>query len=385
LRKKKSVWQIILLLTLLFSSLQASLTDDLQGLVTDGNAIKADFSLFSFAGGGTCSELGTLNTSIEAYIASVEAVTAQITAPLSLTQDDLGSLEDLSNLGRSLAEAAGGLGGELQSIDDAADLVEYRSGLAAVLTLSGDIGTMADRIGEMANRILAMADNIGAMADKLVYTIALQSANTLFIEGALLSTQQNMVQLNASLSSISYNASLGQLVSEGNMLDAEMDGTVFSRFDMAPKLAYLEAQTAAMEAAVVGLYTLVNTNSGEASHYINGDTLTYLTDLGEINAALAGNIERFADRIQDLAPWTRSSVLSDATETMLQLAHDIEVMGDRIIEMSQKIAVMADNIGSMAGRIVEVQGIMNDNTAVTAASLAASQSIIVDVIGAYGL
>ena len=42
-----------------------------------------------------------------------------------------------------------------------------------MLTLSGDIGTMADRIGEMANRILAMADNIGAMADKLVYTIAL--------------------------------------------------------------------------------------------------------------------------------------------------------------------------------------------------------------------
>ena len=60
-------------------------------------------------------------------------------------------------------------------------------------------------------------------------------------------------------------------------------------------------------------------------------------------------------------------------------------MGDRIMEMRAKIVVMADNIGLMSGRIVEVQGIMNDDMGLSAASLGASQRIVVDVIGTYGL
>jgi hypothetical protein len=377
--------RMLLLVPLLFGTAQATLTEDLQGLVGQGDALDADLGAFSFETGGTCSQLGTLNTSIEDYIAGIEALGAQLSEPLSLTQEDLTSLEDLSALARSMAEESLRLALEVQSIDDAADLVEYRAGLSAMLRLSDDIGTMADRILEMADRILLMADNIGAMADKIVYTITLQSANMAVIEAAMLTTQENMVRLNASLTTIAYNLTLGQLVSNGGVLASDMNSTVLDESNMASELVRLESEAASMEASLVGLFVLINTDSGDASHYLDGDTLTYFTDLSEINLALAMSIERYADSINQAAPLTQTPVLSDATASMLRLAQDIKVMGDRIMEMSARIVVMADNIGIMSGRIVEVQGMMNDDMALSAASLGASQRIIVDVIGAYGL
>jgi len=377
--------KIILLLPLLFGTLQAALTDSLQGLVSQGGTLEGNLSAFGFAAGGNCSQLGTLNTSMEEYIASIEAVTAELTAPLSLTQDDLASLDDLSALAISMAAEATRLSTELNSIDDVADLVEYRAGLSAMLRLSEDIGTMADRILEMADRILLMADNIGTMADRIVYTVRLQSANLAFIESAMITTQQNMAQLNASMSTIVYNLTLGQIVSDNSALATELNATVLTQTNMADELSRLQGRVATAQTALVGLMALVGADSAVASHYINGDTLTYMTNLSEINRALAKSIETYANVINGLAPLTQTPILADATASMLQLAYDVKVMGDRIMQMSDKIIVMADNIGIMSGRIVEVQGILGSDMAVTAASLGASQRIIISVIGTYGL
>lgn len=377
--------KIILLLPLLFGTLQAALTDSLQGLVSQGGTLEGNLSAFGFAAGGNCSQLGTLNTSMEEYIASIEAVTAELTAPLSLTQADLTSLDDLSALAISMAAEATRLSTELNSIDDVADLVEYRAGLSAMLRLSEDIGTMADRILEMADRILLMADNIGTMADRIVYTVRLQSANLAFIESAMITTQQNMAQLNASMSTIVYNLTLGQIVSDNSALATELNATVLTQTNMADELSRLQGRVATAQTALVGLMALVGADSAVASHYINGDTLTYMTNLSEINRALANSIETYANVINGLAPLTQTPILADATASMLQLAYDVKVMGDRIMQMSDKIIVMADNIGIMSGRIVEVQGILGSDMAVTAASLGASQRIIISVIGTYGL
>lgn len=385
MKNNRFFMQSIFSLTLLFSAAQAALTDSLEQLVSQGNTLKTELSAFSFEAGGSCSQLGILNTSIEEYIGSIEAVTAQLGTSLRLNGDDLIALDDLSALGRSMAEQSVRMAFELRDIDDLAELSEYRSGLSAMLRLSGDIGTMADRILEMANRILQMADNIGAMADKIVYTVTLQSANMAFIQSAMLTTQENMVQLNGSLSSIIYNVTLGQIVISGNGLVTDMNTTVLSDTNMAAELSQLELRAAELETAVIALYTFVNTNSAEVSHYLNGDTLTYFTDLSEINAALAMSIELFAQRVESIAPLTQAPVLSDATDAMLKLANDIKIMGDRMLEMTDKIIVMADNIGMMSVRIVEVQGIMNDDAALTATSLSASQRIAVGVIGTYGL
>jgi len=377
--------KFVLLLTLLFGTAQAALTDSLQGLVAQGGTLDGNLSAFSFVSGGSCSQLGSLNTSLEAYIAGIEAVAAGLTAPLSLTQDDLTSLDDLSALAASMAGEAVRLSTELNTIDGAADLVEYRAGLSAMLRLSDDIGTMADRILEMADRILLMADNIGTMADRIVYTMGLQSANLAFIESAIITTQQNMAQLNASVSTIVYNLTLGQIVNDGGALATDLNATLLTETNMADELSRLEGRVALVETALVSLTALASANSAVASHYINGDTLTYITDLSAINRALAQSIDAYAAAINQLAPLTQTPVLSDATASMLRLAADIKVMGDRIMQMSSKIIVMADNIGIMSGRIVEAQGILNDDMAVTAASLGASQRIMIGVIGTYGL
>jgi hypothetical protein len=370
---------------LLLSNAQASLTTGLQGLVSQGNTLDGNLSAFSFQQEDACTQLGTLNTSIEDYIASIETLYAQVTSSLSLTQEDLTSLDDLSAISRSMAEESVRIALELNSIEAVADLFEYRAGLSAVLRLSDDIGTMTDRILEMANRILVMADNIGTMADRIVVTIGLQSSNMQFIQASLLTTEQNMVALSGSFSSIAYNLSLGQVASDGDALHNDMQMTLLTNFNMADELSDLQAQSTLLMGKVVSLYTFASVNSAVASHYINSDTLTYFSDLSEINRALAKSIENYARTIQLLAPLTETSVLSDATASMLRLAQDIKIMADRIMEMSDKIIVMADNIGEMNGRIVEVEGIQTSNMAYTIDSLTESQNIMIALIESYGL
>ncbi|MFT7879519.1 MAG: hypothetical protein ABXS91_03905 [Sulfurimonas sp.] len=375
----------LLLLAVFAVNAHASLTTDLQGLVRQGNSLDANLSAFSFNQGDDCSDLGTLNTSIEEYIGSIEAVYAQLSSPLSLTQEDLTSLDDLSAISRSMAEESVRIALELNSIESVADLFEYRAGLSAMLRLSDDIGTMADRILEMANRVLVMADNIGSMADKIVYTITLQSTNMQFIQSSLLTTQQNMAALNSSLSSIIYNLTLEQIQSDSDTLNSDMQMTILTNFNMADKLEEIQAQSAQLMGKVLSLYTFATINSAIASHYINGDTLTYFSDLSEINRALAQSTENFARTVQMLAPLTSTPVLSDATNSMLKLVQDIRVMSDRIMEMSDKIIIMADNIGVMSERIVEVEEIQTSNIAYTIDSLNTSQKITISIIESYGL
>lgn len=382
---KKHLTSSLLLLMLFIVNAHASLTSDLQGLVSQGNALDANLDAFSFDQGDDCSDLGTLNTSVEEYIGSIEAVYAQLSSPLNLTQEDLTSLDDLSTISRSMTEESVRIAMELNSIESVADLFEYRAGLSAMLRLSDDIGTMADRILEMANRILVMADNIGSMADKIVFTITLQSTNMQFIQASLLTTQQNMAMLSSSLSSIIYNLTLEQIQSDSDALNSDMKMTILTNFNMADKLDELQAQSAQLMGKVVSLYTFASINSAIASHSINGDTLTYVSDLSEINRALAQSTENFARTVQLLAPLTNTPVLSDATKSMLKLVQDIRLMSDRIMEMSDKIIVMADNIGVMSERIVEVEGIQTSNMAYTVDSLTTSQNITVGIIESYGL
>ncbi|UPT78363.1 hypothetical protein MN086_04260 [Sulfurovum sp. XGS-02] len=374
-----------LLLIVFMVNAHAAFSTDMQSLVNQGNSLDSNLSSFSFDQGDDCSQLGTLNTSIETYIESIEMVYAQLSSPLSLTQGDLTSLDDLSNISRSMAQESMRIALELNSIESVADIFEYRAGLSAVLRLSDDIGTMADRILEMANRILIMADNIGSMADKIVFTMTLQSTNMQFIQASLLTTQENIGALTSSLSSVVYNLTLDQIQSDGDTLDSDMQTTILTNLNMADELNQLQAQSAQLMGKVVSLYTFVSINSAMASHYINGDTLTYFSDLSEIHRALAQSTENFARTVQLLAPLTSTPILSDATNSMLELVQDIRIMSDRIMEMSAKIIVMADNIGVMSNRIVEVEGIQASNMAYTVDSLTTAQNITINTIESYGL
>ncbi len=376
---------LTLLLSLFAVQANANLTTDLDTLVADLDLISTDLNAITIQNGTACTDLGTLNTSIEDYIVSLETVTAQLAAPLSLTTEDLISLDALSNRVLSMASGSSTLSWDLLSIENTYDLVEYRAALSAMLRLSDDIGTMADRILEMADRILVMADNIGLMADRILITQQLQSSNVALTQAAILVTQQNMVALSDSLSSIGYNLSLGLLNEETQLLATNMANTVLTETNMASELATLELNTTAVLNQTVSLYTLAMQNSQSASHYINGDTLTLLGDLSSIHKALAVSLETYANAVNALAPVTDNIILSDATVAMLRLAQDIGIMSDRIMEMSDKIIVMADNIGAMSGRIVDTQNIQQINIELTQSSVLTAQNVTITVIKNMGL
>lgn len=381
----KSLAGLALALTLIFPALpaRASLGTDLQNLVAQGTTLRASLAAISVAQGNTCTQLGGFNASLESYLASVQAVYAQLTVPVTLTAADLTALDDLSGLAKGMAVDSVRIALELRSIEDVADLFEYRAALSGMLRLSDDIGIMADRILEMADRILVMADNIGAMADRILLTQQLQNANVALTQASILTTQQNMVAMSDSLSTITYNLSLGLVANEANALVGEMGGTTLTSQTMAVDLSALEAQTALLLNSTVSLYAWMSQNSQSASHYINGDTLTLMGDLSTMQAALAFSLETYANTINQLAPLTETPVLSDATAGMLRLTADIGEMSGRIMEMADKIIVMADNIGLMADRIVETQNLQQSNIELTQNSVTIAQNVTLTVIKNY--
>lgn len=375
---------VALVLTMMALPARASLTSDLQGLVLQAGTLNSSLSLFSFAD-QSCSDLGIVNGDIADFTGSVQAVTAAMVDPLSVSNDDMDALDSLSALAAEMAANSGRLSVEIQDINAVADLFEYRAALTAMLELSDDIGTMADRILEMADRILAMADNIGTMADRILVTQQVQSANLALTQGSLLTTQQNMVALSQSVSSIIYNVSLGLIVAESDVLLDDMTVVNLTSENMAQELEGLQASTALMVTGVVDLYTWMSVSSQGASHYIDGDTLTALGDLSNIYAALAFSLETYAATINDLAPSTDSAVLADSTAALLRLTADIGLMAGRIMEMVDKIIVMADNIGLMAASIVATQELQQTNIELTESSLLTAQSVTITTIQNMGL
>ena len=373
-----------LLLMLLTVRAQASLTTDLQTLVTDLNGFGSQLAAFQFNGEGSCSELGTLNTSIEDYIATTENITAGLT-PFSLTADDMTSLDDLSYLVRNMADDTVRLSWDLRKLEDVQELFQYRAALSAMLRLSDDIGTMANRILEMADRILIMADNIGSMADRILITQQLQNNNVALTQASILTTMNNMVALSDSFNSIAYNLTLGQLNDDTWDLVNEMANVGLTETSMAGELAQIESSTTFVLNKTLSLYTTMMLTSQGASHYINGDTLALLGDLSNIHQALAASLEAYAQAIELLSPVTDNVILGDATASMLRLAKDIGIMSDRIMEMTDNIIVMADNIGLMAERIVDTQNIQQTNVKLTEGSILAAQSIVINAISTQGL
>lgn len=370
---------------LMSSHASASLTTDLQGLAAQLATINTQIAAIQMPSASACADLKSLNTSIEGFTANVSQVSAALPTSLTVTATDLAALDDLSVQALATSTRAANLSAQLRSLDDLVAMFEYRTALAAMLRLSDDIGTMADRILEMADRILVMSTNIGTMADRILATQRLQNQNIALIQSAMLTTQTNMVALSGSVSTIGYNLSLGQLQTSGQSLSLQMGGVTLTSSNMASELAMLETGTAALVQSTNTLYAMLERNSVNLSHYINGDTLTMMGDLSGIQRALAQALDTYANQINTLAPLTTAPVLSDATASMLRLTRDIGVMSNRIMEMTDKIIVMADNIGVMGARIVETEQIQQTNLVLTQNSLQSAQNITINVIRSMGL
>lgn len=383
-KTKRAGLGVALVLTIMVLPAWAGLTANLENLVAQGSAINTSLDLFSFTD-QSCSDLGSLNRDLENLAASAQTVTAGLTGTLSVSYEDLDALDSLSEMAKEMALNSVRMGMEIQDVEDVADLFEYRAGLSAMLELSQDIGLMADRILEMADRILAMSDNIGTMAQRILMTQQIQNANIALTQASLLTTQQNMVLLSDSVSSTIYNVTLGVIVSDSNSLLDELSAVTVTSENMAQGLTELEMKTTLLTNSVVDLYSWMSVSSQGASHYINGDTLTFFVDLSNVYVGLAASLEAYAAQVNVLAPLTDTVILSDATAAMLRLTVDVGVMAGRIMEMMDKIIVMADNIGLMAGNIVATQQLQQANIELTQSSLLTAQSVTVTVIKNMGL
>lgn len=373
-------------IVMLFASmpLRADIHTDLQNVLTQSNTLNSELESFTFNQESSCMQLRTLNQSIEANTLNVKNITDTMSS-FTVTDADLDAMSDLSYLAQNMSVESVRLSMELNTITNTAELFEYSAGLSAMLQLSQDIGAMADRILEMSNRILIMADNIGLMADRIITTQVIQSQNLALTQSSILLTQQNMVLLSDSLSTIAYNLTLGQIIDNAEVLSNAMNATNLNSDNMQIELTSIQTQTVALLSTITNLLDLVVTDSAKMSHYINADTLTMLGDLSVIYSTLGASLERYANTIEQVAPLTDTVILSDATATMLQLAKDIGVMSDRIMEMTDNIFIMADNIGLMSDNIVTTQNIQMTNVALTESSLLTSQSITITVIKNFGL
>ncbi len=373
-------------IVLLVSSmpLRADIHTDLQNLLTQSNTLNSELESFTFDQNNSCMQMRTLNQSIEANTLNVKNITETMSS-FTVTDADLDAMNNLSYLVQNMSVESIRLSMELNTITDTAELFEYSAGLSAILQLSQDIGAMADRILEMSNRILIMADNIGLMADRIITTQMIQSQNLALTQSSILLTQQNMVLLSDSLSTVAYNLTLGQIIDNAEVLSNEMNQTTLNSGNMQIELIAVQSLTVALLDNMTNLLDLMVTNSAKMSHYINADTLTMLGDLSVIYSTLGASLERYANTIEQVAPLTDTVILSDATATMLQLAKDIGVMSDRMMEMTNNIYIMADNIGLMSDNIVTTQNIQMANVALTESSLLTSQSIMITVIKNFGL
>jgi hypothetical protein len=357
----------------------------LRDLVTQGNTLDAQLAGLTLTSANSCVQLGSANAAVAAFASNIQQVTAGFSAPLTLDASSLTSLDSLSALALSMSLRTTALSLDVKSISGGMDMSNYQSSLAAMLRLSQDIGVMADRILEMANKILVMADNIGTMADRIIVTQQLQNANIALTQASILTTQQNMVTLSRTFNTFAYNSGLAGLVSQGNLLSVQMGAVTLDQTSMNTQLAGVATSVTAYLNSVIVLYTQMSSDSAVASFYINGDTLTYLGDLSSINLALARSLDSYAAVINSLAPLTSTPVLSDATASMLQLVRDIGAMANRIVEMGDKIIIMADNVGSMSGRIVDTQTLQQGNITLTQSSLISAQTTTLNVIATAGL
>jgi hypothetical protein len=358
---------------------------DLAALVTQGQAVDAEVAGLNLTAENSCTELGGASTSVADWLAAMQGVYDGLGSAFSVDVESLDALDQLSNLNLSIANNLELQSRDLNTLSTSVDLVEYDASLAAMLSLSDDIGSMGNRIGEMADRILVMADNIGLMADRILITQQLQATNVVATQNSILATQLNAIALSDSISTLVYDPALASLQSQANALGFSMDLVSLNQLNMAFELARIESEVALYQAQVMSMYNIITQDSAVASQFTNGGTLTMLGDLSLINRGLAASLDSYADSINQLAPSTSTSTLGSSVDSMLRLVRDIGIMSDRIVEMSDRIIVMADNIGLMSARIVETQNLQQTNIEFTEASLNTASSTTINVIAANGL
>ena len=172
-----------------------TLTSEIDGLNQQGSDLVDSINSTILTPFTAAGRLAALETDMIDYSNNVFAVYDNILgaagSTMSLDNDLLTSLQDLSSTMAALSQGTMGLSSQLAAIAGSG----MDSSFSSMLRLSDDIGVMANRILEMADKILLMADNIGLMADRILETQVIQNNNIELVINASLQTQRNMLAL----------------------------------------------------------------------------------------------------------------------------------------------------------------------------------------------
>lgn len=367
------------------SAAQASLTTDLQGLLSQGNSLDLQMSSTQLTADNMCNELLSLNRATNALIDNIAIVDQGLTTPVSLDADSLTALSDLSTMSVAVASQAQFLSLDISAISTTAYMVDIADGLNAMLQLSSDIGTMADRILEMADNILIMADNIGLMADRIIVTQEIQNQNIALTQASILTTQENILTLVSVVSSDNYSLDLTSLFNSGNWISMDMAATVLNVFNIVHEFSTAASDISSLKDQFNALNEVINLDTASNTFYINQQSIQTMADMSLMLNSMAIVMEAYALASEGLAPVMSDPSLTSAMDSMLQMSADIGVMANRILEMADLILAMADNIGVAADNILAVQQLQNINIAATQTTILSAQTISIGIIASQGL
>ncbi len=162
-------------------------------LETDMNAVV----LTAFNAATELAALVTDTDAIKAQIMNTDALMTTDAASSTMTVNELSlvTLMDLSGKMAALAVAVEGLAVAVDGLNAVSATPTLTDSVGSILSLSADIGVMANRIGEEADLILAMSDSIGVQADQILLVQQQQSLNLATSQASLLVAQQLMIGL----------------------------------------------------------------------------------------------------------------------------------------------------------------------------------------------
>ncbi len=364
---------------------QAGLSTDLQALSTRATELETYLHGVTLSTDELCGPLNQANALTRDLVNGIASVEGSLAAPLSTDAAIYDALDELFAKNLSIANEALRLSVDVQNLAGTAEMLTIKDGIAAMLQLSSDIGTMADRIGQTADKILVMSDDIGTMADRILITQQLQSENVALTTESILKTQTNVLTLVSLVEDSSYDLQLANLITEGGLLAARMETVMLSPWSMGWQLQSVASDVRAFLGEVQTLHDTVAGDNRANTAYVSHDALIQLGNLSLMLTSLATAVDGYVIAIEGLQAITSTPTLRDALGSMLQLSGDIGLMANRVLEIADQILVMSDNIGLQADQILLTQEAMNLNVVATQTSILGAQEMAVGLIAARDL
>ncbi len=166
----------------------------LSNLITNGNLLAARMSAVVLNPWTMSTQLASVATDVRSFLDQVKAAEGIISADAAgntmyVTADTLTQLANLSLMLTALGTAVDGYVIAIDGLKATTSDPTLYASLKSMLTLSADIGLMADRILEMGDQILLMSDNIGLQADQILASQQAMNVNVAATQTSILGAQ----------------------------------------------------------------------------------------------------------------------------------------------------------------------------------------------------